>query len=1351
PVAGTLSGIQNVCAGSTTTFSSTITGGSWSSGNTAVATIDPTTGVINGLTAGTSTMTYTVAGAGGCGNATVTRTVTVNAEPIAGTLSGTQNICSGSSTTFSSTISGGNWSSGNTSIATIDPSTGLVTGVTAGTVTMTYTVTGIGGCSDAVATRTITLTVAPDAGTLSGNQNICVGGTSTFISTTTGGTWSSNAASIATVDPSTGVINGLAAGTATISYTVAGAGGCGNATVTRNVIVTAAPSPGVLSGNQNICLGSTSAFSSTVSGGTWSSSDPSVATIDPGSGLVTSVANGSATMTYTVSGTGNCADVSATRNVAVSSVSSAGTLRGTQDVCLGGTTNFYSTIEGGSWTSSDNAIATIDEQTGMITGVSGGTATITYSITGTGGCSTVTNTRSVAVSVSPAPVSGTLSGVQHICTGSNTTFSSTESGGHWDSDNTGVATIDPATGEITGISAGTATMTYTVTGTGVCADAIATRTVTVTAAPIAGILGGNQNVCVGSTTTFNSTIAGGVWTSDQPGVATIDPSTGLINGVGAGTATMTYTVAGNGGCGDAIATRVVTVTAAPVAGTLSGSGNICVGSNTTFSSTVLGGSWSSSNLAVATIDATGQISALSAGTSTITYTVSGTGGCGNATVTKVVTVTAAPVAGTLSGTRNICIGSTSTFSSTETGGVWSSDNTSVATIDPSTGLINGLGSGTATMTYTVTGTGGCSDAVATRTVTVTAAAVAGTLSGVQSVCIGNGSTFSSTISGGSWSSGNTAVATINASTGEITALTAGTATMTYTVPGSGGCGNATDTRVITVTAPVTAGTLGGNQSICVGSTTTFNSTINGGSWSSGNTVVATIDPSTGLINGLGSGTATMTYTVTGTGGCGDAIATRTVTVTAAPIAGTLGGNQNVCVGSTTTFNSTIAGGVWTSDQPGVATIDPSTGLINGFGAGTATMTYTVAGNGGCGDAIATRVVTVTAAPVAGTLSGSGNICVGSTATFSSTVLGGTWSSSNSAVASIDAAGQISALSAGTSTITYTVSGTGGCGNAMVTKVVTVTAAPVAGTLSGTGNICIGSTSTFSSTETGGVWSSDNTSVATIDPSTGLINGLGSGTATMTYTVTGTGGCSDAVATRTITVTAAPVAGTLSGTRNICIGSTSTFSSTETGGVWSSDNTSVATIDPSTGLINGLGSGTATMTYTVTGTGGCSDAIATRTVTVTAAPIAGTLGGNQSICVGSTTTFNSTINGGSWSSGNTAVATIDPSTGLINGLGSGTVTMTYTVIGTGGCGDAIATRTVTVTAAPIAGTLGGNQNVCVGGTTTFNSTIAGGIWTSDQPGVSTIDPSTGLINGVGAGTATMTYTVAGNGGCGDAIA
>ncbi|NBW33434.1 MAG: hypothetical protein EBR22_05715, partial [Cytophagia bacterium] len=57
---------------------------------------------------------------------------------------------------------------------------GLVTGVAAGTATMTYTVAGTGGCADATATRTVTVSAAPSAGTLSGTQTVCVAGTTTF-------------------------------------------------------------------------------------------------------------------------------------------------------------------------------------------------------------------------------------------------------------------------------------------------------------------------------------------------------------------------------------------------------------------------------------------------------------------------------------------------------------------------------------------------------------------------------------------------------------------------------------------------------------------------------------------------------------------------------------------------------------------------------------------------------------------------------------------------------------------------------------------------------------------------------------------------------------------------------------------------------------------------------------------------------------------------------------------------------------------------------------------------------------------------------------------------------------------
>ena len=90
-----------------------------------------------------------------------------------------------------------------------------------------------------------------------------------------------------------------------------------------------------------------------------------------------------------------------------------------------------------------------------------------------------------------------------------------------------------------------------------------------------------------------------------------------------------------------------------------------------------------------------------------TYTVTASNGCGsNATQQVVVTVTAAPNAGTLSGTQTVCSGSTTQFSTTGTGGTWSSDNTATAAVNAS-GLVTGGNAGSTTIRYTVTGTGGC--------------------------------------------------------------------------------------------------------------------------------------------------------------------------------------------------------------------------------------------------------------------------------------------------------------------------------------------------------------------------------------------------------------------------------------------------------------------------------------------------------------------------------------------------------------------------------------------------------------------------------------------------------------------
>jgi len=80
PIAQTITGTNTVCIGSDTTLSSTTTGGTWSSATPGVATVVAGTGVVTGVSAGTSVITYSVTTAGGCVN-TATETVTVNPLP----------------------------------------------------------------------------------------------------------------------------------------------------------------------------------------------------------------------------------------------------------------------------------------------------------------------------------------------------------------------------------------------------------------------------------------------------------------------------------------------------------------------------------------------------------------------------------------------------------------------------------------------------------------------------------------------------------------------------------------------------------------------------------------------------------------------------------------------------------------------------------------------------------------------------------------------------------------------------------------------------------------------------------------------------------------------------------------------------------------------------------------------------------------------------------------------------------------------------------------------------------------------------------------------------------------------
>jgi hypothetical protein len=102
------------------------------------------------------------------------------------------------------------------------------------------------------------------------------------------------------------------------------------------------------------------------------------------------------------------------------------------------------------------------------------------------------------------------------------------------------------------------------------------------------------------------------------------------------------------------------------------------------------------------------------------FTIKVSDGTASSTVVINVTVAPTPVAGTISGSTNINIGTPVTYTSSGTpGGTWSSSNTAIATVGATTGISNGVTAGSALISYTVSNS--CGTATATIKVRVKAA------------------------------------------------------------------------------------------------------------------------------------------------------------------------------------------------------------------------------------------------------------------------------------------------------------------------------------------------------------------------------------------------------------------------------------------------------------------------------------------------------------------------------------------------------------------------------------------------------------------------------------------------------
>lgn len=136
-----IAGPDTACLGTPVTVTDATPGGTWSSTNTAVATIS-SGGVLTPVTIGLTSIIYSHLGC------FATKNIYVNTVPNAGSISGSYYVCP-TPINFSETTTGGTWGITNPSIAGVS-TTGAVFAIAPGLDTVTYSVTNGCGTSKAI-------------------------------------------------------------------------------------------------------------------------------------------------------------------------------------------------------------------------------------------------------------------------------------------------------------------------------------------------------------------------------------------------------------------------------------------------------------------------------------------------------------------------------------------------------------------------------------------------------------------------------------------------------------------------------------------------------------------------------------------------------------------------------------------------------------------------------------------------------------------------------------------------------------------------------------------------------------------------------------------------------------------------------------------------------------------------------------------------------------------------------------------------------------------------------------------------------------------------------------------------
>ena len=428
-------------------------------------------------------------------------------------------------------------------------------------------------------------------------------------------------------------------------------------------IVSVAVTPATAS----IAKGATQAFVATASytdgssrvvtvGAAWTSATPAVATVNAASGVATGVNTGTSVITAAFGGKSGTATLTVTPatlvSIALAPLTPSINIGASQKFTVTGTFSDNTTTDvtaNSTFVSGTPAVATINA-TGLALGVSAGPSLITATSAGVTASTTLTVKPVTLVSIAIAPLNPSINIAatqQFVVTGtfSDNTTANVTANSTFVSGTPAVATISP-TGLALGVTAGQSLITATSGG----ATASTTLTVksatllSLSVAPQAPVLqiGATRQLAVMAAYSDGSSIdvtAASTFVSATPASVKVG-STGIITGVAAGSSVITASFGGKNASTTATvnAATLTSIAVTPATATVGIAGVQQFVATATYSdnSTAIitnSVTWTSGNVAIATVLPTGAATGVSAGVTTITATSGLKSGFATLTVT----------------------------------------------------------------------------------------------------------------------------------------------------------------------------------------------------------------------------------------------------------------------------------------------------------------------------------------------------------------------------------------------------------------------------------------------------------------------------------------------------------------------------------------------------------------------------------------------------------------------------------------------------------------------------------------------------------------------------------------------